>query len=178
MKSRLLVLSLLVVACGAPSPSKSGRPAWHSSFRQEQLYRPTAHTCPPNVPGIAGRRRVAAVQELPGPVNEIDPGRYTKSEFTPAVTFEVGDGWTAEQSRTGFFDIEDEPGSLDVVAVQFANLVGPETAEAAVAEIEARDGLLGDRGRADCHRRRHRPARSSSRPPTQMTPTRRSSDRS
>ncbi len=84
---------------------------------------------------------VGAVLELPGPVNEIDPGRYTKSAFTPAVSFEVGDGWTAEQSRSGFFDIEDDPGSLDVVAVQFANLVGPETAEAAVAEIAARDGL-------------------------------------
>jgi hypothetical protein len=51
------------------------------------------------------------------------------------------DGWTAEQSAPGFFDIEDEPGSLDVVAVQFGNLVGPETAEAAVAEIAARDNL-------------------------------------
>jgi hypothetical protein len=58
------------------------------------------------------------------------------------ITFRVqGDGWTTQQQAPGFFDIEDEPGSLDVVAVQFANVVGPETAEAAVAEIAERDNL-------------------------------------
>jgi hypothetical protein len=99
--------------------------------------RPTERPTSSPAPSATG----TAVQELPGPGSELTAGRYTKSAFTPAVTFEVGDGWTAEQSAPGFFDIEDEPGSLDVVAVQFANLVGPETAEAAVAEIAARDNL-------------------------------------
>jgi hypothetical protein len=151
MKSRLLILGLLVVACGGPSAV---------SFSPEE----SSHPCgfvppspPPNLPssGCATQpppterptttptlsSTAATVQELPAPVDELAPGRYTKSAFLPAVTFEVGDGWTAQQSAPGFFDIEDDPGSLDVVAVQFANVVGPETADSAAAEIAARDDL-------------------------------------
>jgi hypothetical protein len=151
MKARLLILGLLAVACAAPAPSTfkpapdlpgcgqvpaTPMPNLPSSACATPL-RPTERltvTPPPSPTG-------AAAQELPAPVDELAPGRYTKSTFLPAVTFEVGDGWTAQQSAPGFFDIEDDPGSLDVVAVQFANVVGPETADAAAAEIAALDDL-------------------------------------
>jgi hypothetical protein len=51
------------------------------------------------------------------------------------VTFEVGEGWVAQQVAPGFFDIEDVPGSLDVIAVQFANVTEAETAGDALDEI-------------------------------------------
>jgi hypothetical protein len=62
-------------------------------------------------------------------------GRYAKSAFEPYITFEVGQGWTTEQQSAGFFDIQDDPGSPDVVAVQWANVQGAETPEDVVNEI-------------------------------------------
>jgi hypothetical protein len=68
-------------------------------------------------------------------------GRYTRDGFEPPITFAVDDGWTAEQVASGFFDIQDDPGSLDVVAVQFANVVGDASADELVAEIRANPQL-------------------------------------
>ena len=48
------------------------------------------------------------------------PGRYTRSGFEPIVTFEVGEGWYGVQQFEGFFDIQQDVGSPDVIAVQFA----------------------------------------------------------
>jgi hypothetical protein len=64
-----------------------------------------------------------------------------KSDFTPRITFTVGAGWTTQQQLSGFFDIQDDPGSLDVVAVQFATATGFGTAEEAAADIERRENL-------------------------------------
>jgi hypothetical protein len=75
------------------------------------------------------------VTELPGPRTALAPGRYAKSSFQPYITFEVGEGWTTEQQSAGFFDIQDDPGSPDVVAVQWANVQGAETPEDVVNEI-------------------------------------------
>jgi hypothetical protein len=52
------------------------------------------------------------------------PGRYMREDFTPRLTFEVGPGWTAEQVAAGFFDVQRDVGTPDVIAVQFANVVG------------------------------------------------------
>ena len=82
-----------------------------------------------------------SVVTLGAPGEELDPGRYTRDGFEPRITFAVGDGWTAEQATSGFFDIQDEPGSLDVVAVQFANVVGDASADDVVAEIQANPQL-------------------------------------
>jgi hypothetical protein len=75
-------------------------------------------------------------------VTPLEPGRYTKAAFSPALSFEIGDGWSAAQSTRGFFDIQDDPGSLDVIAVQFANIPAFETADAAAASVEARASLV------------------------------------
>ena len=53
----------------------------------------------------------------------------------------MSDEWTAAQATTGFFDIQDEPGSLDVVAVQFAN-VAADTPELLANAIAARENLV------------------------------------
>jgi hypothetical protein len=70
---------------------------------------------------------------VPGPGQDLAPGTYTKADFTPQITFTVGDGWTTQQQVTGFFDIQDEPFSLDVIAIQFANIPG--SYEDAVAQV-------------------------------------------
>lgn len=57
------------------------------------------------------------------------------------MEFDIETGWTAEQAAPGFFDIEDDPGSLDVVAIQFANVVGPESAVEALDEIADQPNL-------------------------------------
>ena len=49
------------------------------------------------------------------------PGRYSRREFTPRVTFEIGDGWFGRQVYPGFFDIQQgDETDPDVIAVQFA----------------------------------------------------------
>ena len=78
-------------------------------------------------------------------------GTYTRSGFEPRITFEVGDGWFAGSVVEGFFDVQQDKGSPDVVAVQFANVegvVGPggavtaaTTAEAAAQTIKSNSGI-------------------------------------
>jgi hypothetical protein len=49
------------------------------------------------------------------------PGRYTRHDFAPRVTFEIGESWYARQVFDGFFDIQQgDSDSPDVIAVQFA----------------------------------------------------------
>jgi hypothetical protein len=49
------------------------------------------------------------------------PGRYTRTGFQPQITFAVETrDWYAVQLFNGFFDIQQDVGSLDVIAVQFA----------------------------------------------------------
>jgi hypothetical protein len=118
-----VLLAILVLACGAPTPTIS----------------PTAP--PTGIPSLAATSSPVATAThsdplgllLPGPGTELEPGVYVKAGFTPTVAFAVGDGWTTVQQFPGFFDIQDEPGSLDVVAVQFANVSG--TLDEVVEEV-------------------------------------------
>jgi len=79
-------------------------------------------------------------------------GRYTRSAFQPRITFEVADQqWAAVQLFSGFFDIQQDQGTPDVIAVQFtttdavygANLavVPVTTAAEAVAGLQANPTL-------------------------------------
>jgi hypothetical protein len=77
----------------------------------------------------------ASAIALGAPGEELGPGTYTREGFEPRITFAVGEGWTAEQATSGFFDIQDDPGSLDVVAVQFANLAGDASADEVITQI-------------------------------------------
>jgi hypothetical protein len=47
-------------------------------------------------------------------------GRYTRSGFEPRITFQVADQeWQAVQLLLGFFDVQQDRGTPDVIAVQF-----------------------------------------------------------
>jgi hypothetical protein len=57
--------------------------------------------------------------ELTHSPDPLAPGRYTRTGFSPAITFEVGGPWHAVQLHTGFFDIQQDVDTPDVIAVQF-----------------------------------------------------------
>jgi hypothetical protein len=128
---KLLALTgLVAVACAAPTPTPSPSAPPTAS--------PVPSSCCTATPG---QSVALSATPLPGPGRELAPGTYANTDFQPSITFTVGAGWTAEQQLTGFFDIQDEPGSLDVVAVQFTRATGTDTAEDAAADIEGRANL-------------------------------------
>lgn len=123
-------LALLLVACAAPAPSPSTPTA--------------AETADAATPEASSEGDDVA--ELPAPHSEIPPGTYTRSAFAPRVTFELGPGWTAEQLAAGFFDVEQDAGSVDVIAVQFGQVVGHDSAEEAAAAVAANVNLVVQAG--------------------------------
>ena len=58
--------------------------------------------------------------ELAPSADPLAPGRYTRSTFSPAISFVVDGPWRAVQLFDGFFDIQQDIGTPDVIAVQFA----------------------------------------------------------
>jgi hypothetical protein len=113
---------------------------------------PTASDAPAS-PGCGASGAVASLElmlactmlpdprELPAPIATLEPWTYVKSDFTPTIMFSVGRGWTAVQATEGFFDIQDKPNSVDVVAVQFGNVAEADTAEEAAANVAERPNL-------------------------------------
>jgi hypothetical protein len=102
---------------------------------------PASDTPAAEVSPMASSRPSEAVAELGPARSELAPGRYTREGFEPRIVLEVGEGWTAQQVAPGFFDVERNPGSLDVIAVQFGTVVGAESAADAVADIASNAGL-------------------------------------
>ena len=110
---------------------------------------PSLGTSTPEASAVATPAAPTAV-ELPGG-GELAPGRYTRAAFSPRITFEVGAGWRAVQAEDGFFDIQQDVGSPDVSALQFARPAGffgadgdletATTAAAAASTIQANPGL-------------------------------------
>jgi hypothetical protein len=62
------------------------------------------------------------VYELEVSDQPLASGSYRESDFQPPVTFSVEGEWYAVQGAAGFFDIQRDVGSPDVIAVQFANV--------------------------------------------------------
>ena len=60
------------------------------------------------------------VTELRSTTEPLPPGDYTRSSFTPPVTFTLTEGWRAVQLFDGFFDVQQDVGSPDVIALQLA----------------------------------------------------------
>lgn len=133
------VTAALVTACSpAPSPALT-----------EPAATPAA-SMSAAAPASASPAPSGAV-ELPGGSGPLTPGTYTRAGFLPRVAFTVGDGWYPGTRGNGFFDIQQDRGTPDVVAVQFGRITGlvgadgttttPTTAAAARETIEANPGL-------------------------------------
>jgi hypothetical protein len=138
---RAALLALLVAACQAtssPVPTSTPPP-----------------TAAPATTSPAGSREPSPsgihALELTGSGAELAPGRYTHTGFEPRITFEVDGPWHSVSALHGFFDIQLDVGSQDVISVQFGlpTLVaaGPlkstpvTTAEDAVRTLKANDRL-------------------------------------
>ena len=65
-----------------------------------------------------------AIRDVIAGSSPLEPGRYTRDGFEPRITFETTEGWTGTQVGSGFFDIQQDVGSPDVIAVQFADVLG------------------------------------------------------
>jgi hypothetical protein len=87
--------------------------------------------------------------ELTTTAEPLPPGTYTRSDFEPPITLELDTGWRAVQQLNGFFDVEREVGTPDVIAVQFArpmHIWSASTTEAAdvTTAQEAADALAAN----------------------------------
>lgn len=93
-----------------------------------------------------------AALEVSGSAGELAPGRYTHLGFEPRITFELDGPWHSANAFTGFFDVQQDVGSPDVIAVQFGLPseidAGPRhatpmtTAEAAVETLKSNSRLV------------------------------------
>ena len=71
------------------------------------------------------------------------PGTYTRSDFRPPVTFELGEGWSVGSITPGFFDVQQQAGTPDVIAVQFAVISNVVGADGATVEAPSADAVVG-----------------------------------
>jgi hypothetical protein len=62
----------------------------------------------------------AGAQEIRG--GALAPGTYSHSGFEPRITFDLEEGWQGVQNTNGFFDVQQDPDTPDVIAVQFGNV--------------------------------------------------------
>ena len=81
---------------------------------------PTTSAAPTESQGAATPSAAAGPLEIRG--GDLPPGSYTRSGFEPRITFDLGEGWQGVQNTHGFFDVQQDPDTPDVVAVQFGNV--------------------------------------------------------
>jgi len=96
-----------------------------SSTSSEEPVNPTPS--PSTAPAGSVAPSVAAsagATALEASATTLPPGRYTRDGFAPPITLELDEGWRAVQLLDGFFDVQQDVGSPDVIAVQFANVWG------------------------------------------------------
>lgn len=133
------LLALAVVGC-TPAPTPPSNATAPVSL---------APTAPPSSPPAAAATSPIDLRPTSG---TLPPGTYTRSDFRPPLTFELGDGWSVGSITPGFFDVQQQSGTPDVIAVQFAlvsNIVGADgatveatSADAAVAAIKENPGIV------------------------------------
>lgn len=149
-----LLVSLFVVGCGsapAPSPSRRSVPPPAATSAATPVANASPAT-PPSPTAIPSPSAATAARELVAGTDPLPAGTYTNSAFRPRVTLAVEDGWVAGTVSPGFFDVQQEAGSPDVIAVQFARIDGivgasgavsvPPTASAAVEAIHQNQGVV------------------------------------
>ena len=132
----LVVLAVaLAVGCGrAPSPDV-GSPSPS-----------TVAATPAGSDATLAPSPSGGLMELAHSPDPLVPGRYTRTGFSPAITFEVDGPWHAVQLYTGFFDVQQDVDTPDVIAVQFAKptaLYGADGAAVELADPSLAAGILG-----------------------------------
>ena len=128
----VVLVTMLAACAGSVEPD--------TSTSQPQTTQ-TVATSPPTTPVDE-----PALAELAATGENLPPGLYTRSNFEPPIRLELDGSWEAVQLEDGFFDVQQMAGTPDVIAVQFANVMGvaraPDLVEPASSE-EAVD-ILSD----------------------------------
>jgi len=138
--------TLLLGACqAAPPASTAGLATGPTRSAASGPTEPAAASPAPSSTEIAAL-------EVSGSPGELAPGRYTRQGFEPRITFELDGPWHAVNAFSGFFDVQQDVGSPDVIAVQFGLPsevdAGPRhatpmtTAEAAVETLKSNSRLV------------------------------------
>ena len=81
------------------------------------------------------------ISELAATGQNLPPGLYTRSNFEPPIRLELDGSWQAVQIAHGFFDVQKLAGTPDVIAVQFANVMGVVGANGVVEPDNAADAV-------------------------------------
>ena len=128
-------LAIVLAACGSTVPTVTPSAS-------------VAATATAAAPSPAGSSATVAHDLPSGPLHA---GTYIRTGFRPSLVFTVDEGWTVGTSTSGFFDVQRDQGTPDVVAVQFARVDGvvgedgatapPKDAAAALAAIRKNPGL-------------------------------------
>jgi len=136
LRTAILMLVLLVAGC-SPAPSSSATDA--------PLVSPEPAATASATPASSGPT------ELTLGADPLPSGLYTRAGFRPPVTLVLDQGWSAGTLSDGFFDVQQDKGTPDVIAVQFAQVeatVGPDgstvaaaSAQEAAETIKANPGL-------------------------------------
>jgi hypothetical protein len=108
---------LALVACKSATPSSP--PTTESP--SGGLSMPSASGRSSSTASLSPRESlVFGVHELAAAPAPLPAGTYTRSAFRPAVTLHVDGTWTSVNRFDDFFDVEQDIGSPDVIAVQIA----------------------------------------------------------
>jgi hypothetical protein len=115
-------------------------------------------------PSSAAASEAAEEADVPDLIDTGQPlgaGRYTRSGFEPRIELELDGSWQSVQLFDGFFDVQQDAGTPDVIAVQFAKpsrvdgadgsaepadaaeAVALVSANPALTVIESSDSLIG-----------------------------------
>src|SRR3954463_12431248 len=136
--ARIRIVALAAATCIATSCSSAT-----STPRSQPHGQPSPSTSSPGSSLPPGTRELPAVEGA-----RVPSGRFTKPDFSPRLSFRLESGWHVGHDLAGFFDVQRRPGSLDVIAVQFALPLDATRSEAAIRQLPRMEGLqVTDRGR-------------------------------
>src|SRR4051794_1983497 len=136
-RTRILVALAAATCIGTSCSSATSAP------RSRPPDQPGSSTPSPGLSLPAGTRELPVVEGAGLP-----SGRFTKADFSPRLSFRLDRGWHVGHDLAGFFDVQHRPGSLDVIAVQFALPLDATRSEAGVRQLRRRAGPhVADRGR-------------------------------
>jgi hypothetical protein len=108
-----LLAALVAAACqSAPPPATPGATPGATPAT-------TAAASEPAPSASAAASGIPAA-EVTGSSGALAPGRYTRRGFEPRITFELDGPWHSVNAYHDFFDVQQDVGRLDVIAVQFA----------------------------------------------------------
>ena len=105
----LVLLAVLMISAACGTTTRSATPAPTST-------QTVVSAAPASASAAAGPLEIRG--------GTLEPGTYTHSAFEPRITFDVDEGWQGVQNASGFFDVQQDPDTPDVIAVQFGNVTG------------------------------------------------------